>query len=390
MSGNVRAFDDWIRTSFVEMNTKLEELYFDQSDRSHVDGIGENIKNSLENEGNDFIRALTEEGNTDEGFEQAFDLLGNLGIYMAALRRHERTNPAREEKSPFTAASTLGLHIGASLGVAPRFATSHLATYNKSHKGKPKSFTSLDDEILFLDLNAQGVLHYQRAADALTRIVPLGVTHPLAEILFNDAKAALDQVSQCNLRLFEELDEDRFFFCVRPYYKPYRVGRNEYRGANAGDFSGINEIDLLLGVCRANESSYAQILVDKMLFMPPGDQFRLREALRRRSLLSEFLDIDPKSRDAAWFQKNAKSFYDVCLAHGTAARQHHDQLVVRFIEKPASSIDEQHLEQVTASGPPLPVLIQALKDLRDMRLAAERDDLPTAFAEFQELKNSLN
>ena len=63
-----------------------------------------------------------------------------------------------------------------------------------------------------------------------------------------------------------------FFYSVRPYYKPYRVGRQEYRGANAGDFSGINEIDLLLGLCRANDPYYAQLLVDKMLFMSPGDQ----------------------------------------------------------------------------------------------------------------------
>jgi hypothetical protein len=53
-----------------------------------------------------------------------------------------------------------------------------------------------------------------------------------------------------------QLDVDRFFYSVRPYYKPYRVGRQEYRGANAGDFSGINEIDLLLGLCRANDPYY--------------------------------------------------------------------------------------------------------------------------------------
>ena len=32
--------------------------------------------------------------------------------------------------------------------------------------------------------------------------------------------------------LFEKLGVDRFFYSVRPYYKPYRVGRHEYRGAN--------------------------------------------------------------------------------------------------------------------------------------------------------------
>ena len=79
-------------------------------------------------------------------------------------------------------------------------------------------------------------------------------------------------VIESNQRLFDQLDVERFFFSVRPYYKPYMVGRQEYRGANAGDFSGINEIDLLLGLCRANDPYYAQLLVDKMQFMPPQDQ----------------------------------------------------------------------------------------------------------------------
>ena len=90
----------------------------------------------------------------------------------------------------------------------------------------------------------------------------------------------------------ERLDVDRFFYSVRPYYKPYRVGRQEYRGANAGDFSGINEIDLLLGLCRANDPYYAQLLVDKMLFMIPEDQARLRDCMTRTSLLDELLQLD--------------------------------------------------------------------------------------------------
>lgn len=389
MATNVDAFDEWIRTAFVEMNTELEELYFGQPNRANVEGIGEDIKDKIEVQGRDYIRTLADEGNTDDGFEQAFNLLGNLGLYLAALRRHDRTNPAREEKSPYIEASTLGMHIGASLGVTPRFVTSHLATHNKAIAGVPKSFTSLPAESFFLDLNTRGVLHYQRAADALKRVVPLGVSHPITAMLLDEARQALEAVSSCNYQLFENLDKDRFFYCVRPYYKTYRVGRHEYRGANAGDFSGINEIDLLLGLCRANEPFYAQILVDKMLFLPPGDQFRLRDALRQKSLLSEFLDADAGQRNKEWFQCNGRAFYNVCVAHGATARQHHDQLVSRFIEGPAASISDEHLEQVTASGPPLPVLLKALEDLRDMRLAAPRKDIPTAHNELEELKNVL-
>ncbi|MDE0512718.1 MAG: DUF1864 family protein, partial [Gammaproteobacteria bacterium] len=40
MSKNSELFDNWLRTSFVEMNTELEEIYFDQEDRQAVSGVG--------------------------------------------------------------------------------------------------------------------------------------------------------------------------------------------------------------------------------------------------------------------------------------------------------------------------------------------------------------
>ncbi len=184
-------------------------------------------------------------------------------------------------------------------------------------------------------------------------------------------------MSAFNDVLFAELDVDRFFFSVRPYYKPYRVGRQEYRGANAGDFSGINEIDLLLGLCRGNDPYYSQLLVEKMLFMRPEDQASLRDTMRRRSFLDQFLDHLETSGSSEWFQRNAAAFLRTCEAHGRTAAQHHDQLVARFIEAPSKALDEQHLAQVTASGPPLPALLASLEVLRDLRLAAPRDDIAT-------------
>jgi len=141
MSANVEAFDAWIRSTFVELNTELEELYFAREDRANVEGVGDDLKQRILEEGRVFVRALAEEGNTDEGFDQAFDVLGDLGLYMASLRRHELTNPAREQRSPHEEATALGLHIGASVGVVPRFATSHLATHNLARDGRQKSFT---------------------------------------------------------------------------------------------------------------------------------------------------------------------------------------------------------------------------------------------------------
>ncbi len=389
MNTCVTSFDHWIRSSFVEMNTELEHLYFAQPDRSAVESVGDAIKHELVEQGRVYIVDLLAEGNTDEGFEQAFDLLGNVGLYMAACRRHDITEPSRETASPLVEASALAMHLGASIGVTPRFATSHLATHNRSINGQYKSFTSLEAEYLFLEYNTRGVLAFKRAADALVRILPLGVSHPVSYHLLIDAKIALQDVVKINDELFAQLDTDRFFYCVRPYYKPYRVGQHEYRGANAGDFAGINEIDMLLGLCSANNSSYSQLLVDKLLYMMPHDQARLRDVMRQQSLLNSFLEDSETQSAEPWFQQNAALFLEVCEAHGQTAAQHHDQLVSKFIQKPSEELPEQRLENITASGPPLPVLLNALEKLRDLRLAAKRDDIPSRYQDFQRLRDSL-
>lgn len=389
MSARADRFDGWIRSSFVDMNTALEHLYFEQDDRSNVEGVGDSIKVQLRDEGHVFVVSLLEEGNTGDGFDSGFGVLGSVGLYLAALRRHELTNPAREEKSPCLEASSLALHVGASLGMAPRFATGHLATHNRAINGVQKRFTSLRDEMLFLDENTRGILCFQRAADALARVVPLGVSHSATLMLLTNAKDALCDVIRTNDRLFSELDVDRFFYSVRPYYKPYRVGRQEYRGANAGDFSGINEIDLLLGLCKASDPYYAQLLIDKMLFMLPGDQARLRDCMTRTSLLDAFLDCADASAGEPWFQRNAEAFLDVCEVYGRTAEQHHNGLVEKFIKGPSGDLPEARLAGITASGPPLPVVLRSLEVLRDLRRAAPRDDIPSRHACLARLKSRL-
>lgn len=389
MSLSADAFDHWIRTSFVQMNDALEALYFAQPDRMAVEGVGEDIKAALRDDGHQHVLKLWREGNTGDGFDIAFDVLGNVGMYMAALRRHELTNPAREERSPFREASSLAFHVGASIGMAPRFATAHLATRNRAVAGVRKSFTTLADEFLFIDENTRSILCLQRAADALSSIVPLGVSNPVADTQFAAARLALEEAVEINLRLFEQLDVERFFFCVRPYYKPYRVGRQEYRGANAGDFSGINEIDLLLGLTRASDPYYAQLLVEKMLFMPPQDQERLRDCMRYPSLMDSFLGELERGPLPASTGQNLAEFLAICDLFGRFASQHHDMLVARFIEEPSRKIVEAHQEGLTASGPPLPVLLRSLEVLRDFRCAAARDDIDTRHGDLARLRERV-
>jgi hypothetical protein len=144
-----------------------------------------------------------------------------------------------------------------------------------------------------------------------------------------------------------------------------------------------------LGLCRANDPYYAQLLVDKMLFMLPSDQARLRDCMTRTSLLDELLSFVDDYQDADWFQQNARAYLEVCDLFGEAAAQHHDGLVRRFIEGPAAKLNEQGLEGITASGPPLPVLLRSLEVLRDLRLAGDRRDISTRYHDLARLRSRV-
>jgi hypothetical protein len=80
----------------------------------------------------------------------------------------------------------------------------------------------------------------------------------------------------------------------------------------------------------------------------------------------------------------------VCEAHGRTAVSHHNALVGKFIEKPADALPPERLQNLTASGPPLQVLMDALEKLRDLRLAADRDDIPSRFTDLQRLRAALD
>ena len=388
MTQKARALDQWIRTDFRQINTELEELYFDNP--GLTESSGQEIKKRLVDEGRDLIADLLNEGNTDEGFDSGFELLGDVGFYMAACRRHDITEPSREKKSPLAEASALAMQLGASLGVIPRFASCHLETHNRAVNGEYKTFTSLEDEKRFIDFNTRGVFSFIRASEALRNCLPLGVSHPITYDLLSAAKVALGEVYDSNARLFDQLDINRFFYCVRPYYRPHRVGLHEYRGANAGDFAGINVIDLLLGVCKADDPYYSQLLVDKFLFMRPDDQLVLRDCMRRKSLLDSFLDCQAEHKNDPWFQTNLRMFLEVCEAHGRVAIQHHERLVHKFIERPAESGAHTDQADLTASGPPLPVLLKGLRKLCDMRCAApDTEGFDTRYRDIQGLKDCL-
>jgi hypothetical protein len=375
----------WIRGRFVEINSALEDLYWDSADRNSTEP-GQGLQAELLGSGEKLIANLANDDLTGGDFDDRFSLLGDIGMFISAVRRHEveRDDGGPAEQSPL--AASVAIQLGASLGTAPRFLTAHNQTHNLAVDGRYRTFTSGASERLFTDYNTRSVYAYMAAADALVRAVPLGVSHPVTHDLLIAAADALGKAVELNRELSERLDVDEFFFRVRPYLKPCQIGRTVFRGNNAGDFAAFNEIDTIVGLCSMSDPHYAQIVTEKMPYLVPSERERLEESLRSSSLLDGFVrEFD--AADQSWFQKNAAAFLAVIDVLGEGARHHHDDIVERFITVPTAAVGEQHKERITASGPPLEVLISSLERLRDQRSAEQSDDVPTRYEDVKNLRS---
>ncbi|MGA9367934.1 MAG: monodechloroaminopyrrolnitrin synthase PrnB family protein, partial [Steroidobacteraceae bacterium] len=115
----------------------------------------------------------------------------------------------------------------------------------------------------------------------------------------------------------------------------------------------------------------------------------LKDCMARKSLLDELLELLDRYRDTDWLQRNARAFLEVCDLFGQMAALHHDELVKRFIEKPAAKLGDEQSPGLTASGPPLPVLLRSLEVLRDLRLAADRSDIATRHRDLARLRAAV-
>lgn len=390
MSAAVDRLDRWIRNEFRELNTQLEEAYFlarCEILRERPDL--EKLKQTLLLDGAELTRRIADDGEMPPDPRQRYELLGMVGYYLGACRRHEVDRSETVCAGALCAAWSIANRLGSSLGVAPRYVFAHLSLYNLSVRDTYRTFTSLRDEYIFIDNNGLAVLAYQRAADALRRVSAMGVSNPMAGYLFEGARAALDDVLGFNQTLGRTLDVDRFFFNIRPYFKPYHVGRTEYRGANAGDFAAVNEIDLLLGLCRSQDPFYQALLAEKYAYVPPEDQALLRAAVGGESLLEKFLREASTEGVTPQLRQNAEVFLEVCRSHGAASAYHHQKLVKPFLEQPAKTAPQEQLADITASGPPLKVVIGMLERLRDLRTARDRPGLVSARASLEELRRLL-
>ena len=375
--------DGWLRGDFVRINTALEEVYF----AGRIDVICgrpdvDELKKQLLRQGGPLMERLADMADLPADPHASYRLLGLVGHYLAACQRHEAfasapayggTNPDREGGRQ--AAWAVSTRIGNALGVVPRLVFAHQSLFNDAIAGRYRTFTSLPDEDIFIRFNALGVLAYYRAAEALRGIANIGVSSVVAAYLFDETEAALADVLRFNQDLAKQLNIERFFFNIRPYFKTYRVGDADYRGANAGDFSAINEIDVTLGLCRMDDPFYRAIVREKARYVPPDDQRILESLDRRPSLLRAFCDeLDSHGTTPEW-KANAARFLAVCKAHAAAYAFHHQRLVKAYVEAPSKTAPSAHTAGVTSSGPPLDEVMGMLQRLLDLRIARDQQDM---------------
>lgn len=374
MQDPIERLDAWLRSEFVRINTTLESLYFlERVDvvrgRADVDALTQQL---LE-QGGALMHDLAAMPALPADRRAQYRLLGLVGHYLAACQRHEA--PLTDELGARDAAWAVSIRIGDSLDVVPRFVFAHQSLFNEARAGHFRTFTSLPDEEIFIRLNALGVLAYQRAADALRGLPDIGVTSQVASYLFDAAESALQDVLHFNQELSRQMDVDRFFLSIRPYFKTYRVGGRDYRGANAGDFSAINEVDVSLGLCTMADPFYRALVSEKIGHVPPDDQQALRTLDQRPSLLDAFTrELDTNGATSQW-KDNAARFLRVCKMHGAAYAHHHHRLVKPYVEAPSQSLASAHSAGITSSGPPLGELMAMLSRLADLRIGRSSQGL---------------
>ena len=371
MGDPIDDLDRWLRGDFVRINTTLEEIYFAEridviNGRPEIDAL----KLQLLEQGGPLMERLADMPALPADPHASYRLLGLVGHYLAACQRHEAA--LTDAVGARGAAWNVSEQIGNALGVAPRFVFAHQSLFNEASGGVYRTFTSLPDEEIFIRYNALGVIAYYRAAGALRSIANIGVSSSIAAYLFDQAEAALDDVLRFNQELAKQLDVDRFFFNIRPYFKTYRVGDTDHRGANAGDFSAINEIDVMLGVCSMGDPFYRAIVREKSRHVPPDDLEILRTLDQRRSLAEMFRTDREQHGETPQWKTNADKFIAVCRAHGAAYAFHHQRLVKVYVEAPSQTATSAHTAGVTSSGPPLEEVMAMLRQLMEMRLARPR------------------
>jgi hypothetical protein len=360
----VDQLDRWLGDEFVALNTRLEEEYTAagvEPSAGRPDLVA--LATTVLVDGAKLIAAIGP-GALPADPDDRYRLLGSVGGYLAACRRHEVGDP-----DSLAAAWALAGGLGAELGVAPRYVFAHQCLYGY------RTFTDLPDEHAFVTRNAEAGLAYRRAAEALRALDLMRVSGPPADYLLDCARSALEDVLAADRALADELDVDRFYRNVRPYFLPHQVGDAQYRGTNGGDFAAINEIDLLLGLCRADDPFYRWVLDEKRPYVPPADQVALDAAAGCTPLPARLLQRAADGPLPPAERARADRLLAVCRAHAAANSFHHHRLVLPFLAEPARRAEVGDGGGVTTSGTPLDAVVAGLKRLLELRTGRDNAEL---------------
>lgn len=145
-------------------------------------------------------------------------------------------------------------------------------------------------------------------------------------------------------------------------------------------------IDVLLGLCSPHDPFYQWVTTDKYPYVTPRDQQVLRSLVGTESLLCQLVRELEIGTPSVALRENAELLLAACQRHGAATVYHHQKLVIPFLQEPAAHAPEERQSDMTASGPPLDVVIASLARLRDLRAARNRPDLVTARSDLDRVR----
>ncbi len=252
-----------------------------------------------------------------------------------------------------------------------------METYNRAVNGTYRTFTWRSAEKTFLDYNTRSAFAYMRAADALGRIHPMGVSHPAVHDLLVDARNALQDALALNTELGR-----------RPRRRRVLLLRSPVLQAVPGRLPGVPRCERRRLRRVQPDRHAARTVQPHRPVVHPGRAREVPVPDTRRATAAP--RVVPPPEPARQPPRPCRRAATRTGSGGTprptstcARPTEQPQLNTTTISsttsspRPAERIPAEHLDGITASGPPLDVLLRALEGLRDRRLAADRDDIPT-------------
>ena len=120
------------------------------------------------------VVALLAEGNTGEGFDSAYGVLGSVG-HVSGRVAAARTDQSLARRALALSRSVIARPArGRIAGDGAEILDRAPGDAQQGARGDSQELYIAADEFLFIDENTRGILSLQRAADALTSIVHLG------------------------------------------------------------------------------------------------------------------------------------------------------------------------------------------------------------------------